>query len=291
MARASWWPSTPMRVSAADGTGSPSRVRTTPRTGTPPLPPCPFCWARRRTWVARSWAAGTAPFAGASAGVGSRASRSSSRCAPRACLRRRPRRRRPCAPPGRRADDAVVGGRGGRGVGAAPVRRPAQRQLPQQQHRDEAEQRDRDGVQEDGLQRVGEGVLDDAPDLRGQLLDLRRGAQFRRVSPDGSGMPADRKPPVISSATRLVRIAPNAATPIAPPRLRKNETPDVVDARSAGAAAFCAARMRICRLRPIPTPRTARSMPMTSSGESVCSRDSRYRDPATHSIPITGKIL
>lgn len=96
---------------------------------------------------------------------------------------------------------------------------------------------------------------------------------------------------VSSAASRLLRIAPNAATPIAPPRLRKNETPEVVAARSAGAAAFCAARIRIWRVRPSPTPSTATSAPITSLLESVCSCESRNIAAATKTSPITGKIF
>ena len=76
-------------------------------------------------------------------------------------------------------------------------------------------------------------------------------------------MCAARSMSAISLLRRLVRIAPNAATPTAPPSERKKETPVVVEAMSRSSEPFCAARMSICIDRPSPMPSTPTSNPMS----------------------------
>ena len=60
-----------------------------------------------------------------------------------------------------------------------------------------------------------------------------------------------------SSVTRLVKSAPNTATPTAPPTARKKLTVDVATPRCSTGASFCTATTSTCSTMPIPTPRTA----------------------------------
>ncbi len=64
------------------------------------------------------------------------------------------------------------------------------------------------------------------------------------------------KPLAISLATRWLSTAPSALVPIAPPRLRKNDSTEVAAPSSEAGTSFWAARTRFCISMPTPTPST-----------------------------------
>jgi hypothetical protein len=62
--------------------------------------------------------------------------------------------------------------------------------------------------------------------------------------------------PASRSDRPLLKMAPKMATPTEPPMERKKLTVEVALPRSAAGTEFWVARIKVCSVRPIPTPRT-----------------------------------
>ena len=75
--------------------------------------------------------------------------------------------------------------------------------------------------------------------------------------PEVGVTPIAASPSAVTLETLLLRAAPSAETPTAPPRLRKNTTVELAEPRSAVLTVFCTASTRFCSSMPTPRPISA----------------------------------